>query len=136
MVGGGNVALRKISLLSRTKASIIVISPSVNEEIKEGKTDNGGNIRILNNEIQYSHLQGYIPQLQSEPFHWSIVFSATSSNEINQQISIWCHELNILVNVVDNPTLCSFISPAIVDRTPIVIAISTEGSSPVRLLIF
>ena len=61
----------------------------------------------------------------------TLVVAATDSAETNEQLSIVSHKLGIPVNVVDQPKLCSFIMPSIVDRSPIVIAISSGGTSPV-----
>lgn len=67
---------------------------------------------------------------------FKLVISATNDTETNQQVSWHAKQQNVWVNVVDNPALCDFIFPAIVDRAPLTIAISSGGASPVlaRLL--
>ncbi len=60
-----------------------------------------------------------------------LIISATDDSQLNAQVSQLAHEANIPVNVVDSPDLCSFIMPSIVDRSPIVIAISSAGKAPV-----
>jgi uroporphyrin-III C-methyltransferase/precorrin-2 dehydrogenase/sirohydrochlorin ferrochelatase len=60
-----------------------------------------------------------------------LVIAATNNAELNADISVTAQSKNILVNVVDNPELCSFLMPSIIDRNPIQIAISTGGASPV-----
>jgi uroporphyrin-III C-methyltransferase/precorrin-2 dehydrogenase/sirohydrochlorin ferrochelatase len=60
-----------------------------------------------------------------------LVIAATNDAEVNQQIAALAHARNLPVNVVDNPELCSFIVPSILDRSPVIVAVSTGGTSPV-----
>ena len=118
VVGGGDVAERKISLLLETDADVTVVSPALNPALQ-----------LLADRGQIRHLaQAFDENLVS---HYKLVIAATNDSAVNQRVSEVTQDLNIPVNVVDQPELCSFITPAIVDRSPIVVAISTGGSSPV-----
>lgn len=123
IVGGGLVALRKARLLKKAGALPVVVSKQISAELRELL---GGNpVSVI--EEDYSN------QVSS---HYALVVAATDKQAVNEQVSADAKALNIPVNVVDNPDLCSFIFPAIVDRSPIIAAVSSGGSSPVlaRLL--
>ncbi|MBI4218185.1 MAG: bifunctional precorrin-2 dehydrogenase/sirohydrochlorin ferrochelatase, partial [Elusimicrobia bacterium] len=117
VIGGGSVALRKIRILTRFGAAISVVAirvvPGVRELARKGK------VTLSQREFRHSDLDGK-----------EIVFAATGDKEINQEVSQECGRRNIWVNVVDDPSLCSFIVPAIVRRGDVSFAISTGGSSP------
>ena len=123
VVGGGKVAARKVMMLLRAGGSVTVIAPRLDETFIE--------------QIPYEKIKHC-----AEPFHVDhlddtvLVIAATNDDTINQLVSKSAKSRHIPVNVVDNPGLCSFIMPAIVDRSPIFIAISSSGKSPVlaRLL--
>ncbi|MFY0677391.1 MAG: uroporphyrinogen-III C-methyltransferase [Neptuniibacter sp.] len=123
LVGGGNVALRKARLLCRAGATVTVISHQVCDEL-QNLLDAHGGISIVG-EYHASLLEGK-----------ALVIAATDDNSLNERIHYDAVEHNIPINVVDNPTLCTFVFPAIVDRSPVVIGISSGGSAPVlaRLL--
>jgi uroporphyrin-III C-methyltransferase/precorrin-2 dehydrogenase/sirohydrochlorin ferrochelatase len=61
----------------------------------------------------------------------ALVIAATDDRQLNEKISQLANQQNLPVNVVDNPDLCSFIMPSIIDRSPVQIAVSTGGASPV-----
>ena len=118
VVGGGSVAARKVSLLLQANARVTVVSPELEDSLAQLKA---------NNEID--HIQG---QYQDDMVRqYRLVIAATDDAKVNQAIFDQAKEFNIPVNVVDQPALCSFIMPSIVDRSPVVLAISTGGSSPV-----
>lgn len=123
VIGAGDVARRKISLLRQAGAALTVIAPEACEEVQQWAKQ--GELQWLQRPWQETDTAGH-----------RIVVAATSTREVNAAVSAECQRLNIPVNVVDQPDLCSFIMPAIVDRSPIVIAISTGGGVPVlaRLL--
>lgn len=118
VVGGGSVAARKISLLGKAGADINVVSPVLCDEIQR-KLDHG--------DIQYEsrHFE------KSDLDNALLVIAATNDRSVNEQISQLAQAKNIPVNVVDNPDLCSFVVPSILDRSPVMIAVSTGGASPV-----
>jgi uroporphyrin-III C-methyltransferase/precorrin-2 dehydrogenase/sirohydrochlorin ferrochelatase len=131
VVGGGEVAARKIALLLRAGAHVTVIAPELCSELSDQLS--------VQRHAQLS--RGRITH-RAEAFHPDhlrdavLVVAATDDPVVNRTVSRAAEHLHIPVNVVDNPKLCSFIMPSIVDRSPIVVAISSGGASPVlaRLL--
>ncbi|WP_041757642.1 siroheme synthase CysG [Psychrobacter arcticus] len=123
IVGGGDVALRKADLLSRAGACITVLAPSINHEIQ-------ALLSSSKHELIYEHYN------KTYMTNSRVIIAATDDERLNHQIHADATALNIPVNVVDTPHLCDFIFPAIVDRNPIVIGISSNGKAPVlaRLL--
>ena len=123
IVGGGDVALRKADLLSRAGACITILAPNISTEIQALLSDS-------------KHALVYENYNKSHMTDARVIIAATDDETLNHQIHADATELNIPVNVVDTPHLCDFIFPAIVDRNPIVIGISSNGKAPVlaRLL--
>ncbi|MCP4595245.1 siroheme synthase CysG [Neptuniibacter sp.] len=123
LVGGGNVALRKARLLCRAGATVTVIAHKVCDELQDLLDENGGAAVIGE----------YHAALLDDKM---LVIAATDDNELNQRIHYDAVERNLPINVVDSPDLCTFVFPAIVDRSPVVIGVSSGGSAPVlaRLL--
>lgn len=117
VVGGGATAARKAALLLRAGAKVSVVAPEL-----KSKFDN---VEYHQDFFNPTYLEGY-----------RLVIAATNDKNVNEQVSKLAQEQNIPVNVVDQPELCSFIMPAIIDRSPIQVAVSTGGASPVlaRLL--
>jgi uroporphyrin-III C-methyltransferase/precorrin-2 dehydrogenase/sirohydrochlorin ferrochelatase len=118
LVGAGEVASRKAALLARTGAYLVVVAPLVRDEVRELVAKHQGEIHLR--AFQHTDLDDV-----------SLVVAATDNDAVNRQISELARARRLPVNVVDQTELCSFIVPAIVDRSPVVIAISTGGSSPV-----
>ncbi|MEM9532580.1 MAG: siroheme synthase CysG [Pseudomonadota bacterium] len=118
VVGGGEVAARKLRLLTRAAGPIEVVAPEVVPEI--ARLYMSGRVRWLQDRFDPCQLPGK-----------SLVIAATSDREVNAQVSREAMRRGLLVNVVDQPKLSNFISPAIVDRSPLVVAISSGGSMPV-----
>ena len=127
IVGGGDVALRKADLLSRAGACITVLAPSISHEIQALLSDNKSDTK--HQLIHENYHKTYMTDSR-------VIIAATDDETLNHQIHADATALNIPVNVVDTPHLCDFIFPAIVDRNPIVIGISSNGKAPVlaRLL--
>ncbi|MGE6245994.1 siroheme synthase CysG [Psychrobacter proteolyticus] len=123
IVGGGEVALRKADLLSRAGACITILAPDISHELQALLTDSKHEFIYEN--YNKTHMSGA-----------RVIIAATDDETLNHQIHADATELNIPVNVVDTPHLCDFIFPAIIDRNPIVIGISSNGKAPVlaRLL--
>jgi uroporphyrin-III C-methyltransferase / precorrin-2 dehydrogenase / sirohydrochlorin ferrochelatase len=118
VVGGGRVAVRKVDLLVRSGASITVIAPSLREELQ--KLVVSGAVKHIPSTFSAAHVDGAI-----------LVIAATDVHEVNVAVSTAARERRIPVNVVDDPVLSTFIFPAIVDRSPIIVAIGSGGESPV-----
>lgn len=123
VVGAGSCAARKIDLLLRAGAKITVVAREISSQVSAMQSTHG--LMIHEKEFEGGDLHGF-----------KLVISATNDAATNQYVSQCANEQDILVNVVDSPALCDFIFPAIVDRAPITIAISSGGMSPVlaRLL--
>lgn len=118
LVGAGSVASRKAALLARSCAHIVVVAPEIHPEIQALIAQTGGEIH--RRAFQDSDIEGA-----------ALVVAATDDDRVNRQVSTLAKTRQIPVNVVDQPELCSFIVPAIVDRSPVLVAISTGGNSPV-----
>ncbi len=118
IVGGGDVAARKSLFLLEAGAKLRVISPEFSSKFDSLRSQKG--IELIERQFELSDLD-----------QCTLVIAATNQTNLNQQISEQARSLNIPVNVVDNPSLCSFIVPSIIDRSPVQIAVSTGGSSPV-----
>jgi len=118
VVGGGEVALRKVSLLERTGADITVVAPRIVPEL--GERGAAGAIQLVSREFVPEDLNGA-----------RLVIVATSRRAVNRFIAKLCDARAIPVNVVDDRASSRFIVPAIVDRDPIIVAVSTGGTSPV-----
>ncbi len=118
VVGGGGIAARKVSLLLKAHAHVTVISPELSRELVDWCDD--GKLTHIARNFQDDDVKNAV-----------IVIAATDNQAVNEQVSTVAKAQNIPVNVVDNPQLCSFITPSIVDRSPVQIAISTGGASPV-----
>lgn len=123
VIGGGEVAARKVSLLRQAGAHVTVIAPSLGRTLSRS---------VKNNEI--THIaKPFSDKLLNQPV---LIVAATNDVEVNKQVAATAETMNVPVNVVDTPDLCTFIMPSIIDRSPIIIAVSTGGTSPVlgRLL--
>lgn len=123
VVGGGKVAARKIDLLLNAGACVTVVAPELDIELLK-KVDQGIFIYCAET-FTPAHIDNV-----------TLVIAATNDLLINQKVSEVAKKLCIPVNVVDNPDLCSFIVPSIIDRSPVLVAVSSSGKSPVlaRLL--
>jgi uroporphyrin-III C-methyltransferase / precorrin-2 dehydrogenase / sirohydrochlorin ferrochelatase len=118
VVGGGRVAARKVELLRRAGATITIVAPELLEELRELAAS--GELQHVAAPFTPSHVTGAIA-----------VVAATGLTEVNACVSAAARERHIPVNVVDDPDASTFIFPAIVDRSPILVAISSGGKAPV-----
>jgi uroporphyrin-III C-methyltransferase / precorrin-2 dehydrogenase / sirohydrochlorin ferrochelatase len=118
LVGGGEVALRKAQSLIRSQAIVQVIAPHIDPALVSLVTDNDG--RCLH--------RAFTPEDIGD---FRLVIAATDDEAVNQSVSKAALAKSCLVNVVDNPALSNFITPAIIDRSPLILAISSGGQAPV-----
>ena len=123
VVGGGRIAARKVALLLRAGAAVQVVAPQLCNEL--AGLANDGRVVHLRREFADADIEGKV-----------LVIAATDREAVNRRISELATARNIPVNVVDQPELCSFIVPSVIDRSPVQVAVSTGGSSLVlaRLL--
>jgi uroporphyrin-III C-methyltransferase / precorrin-2 dehydrogenase / sirohydrochlorin ferrochelatase len=123
VVGGGPVAARKVAWLRKAGARVTVVAPTIVAELAALARD--GTLDHRAREFQAADLR-----------HQALVIAATNDAPLNRRVHLLASDANLPVNVVDCPELCSFIVPSIVDRSPVVVAISSGGSAPVlaRLL--
>jgi len=118
IVGGGEVALRKATLLIKAKANLTLVSPQFISQLQEFSKE--GKCKLVQEEFTPEQLEGA-----------RIVIAATDNEKVNARVANAANKKNLPVNVVDQPKLCSFIMPSIVDRSPVVVAISSSGRSPI-----
>jgi len=118
IIGGGKVAQRKIKKLLEAKAQIKVVSPDITPSLKR---------------LVYKRKITWISRfVQSCDLHSAtLVIAATSNAVINKSVSRWARSQGIWVNVVDNPGLSDFISPALFRKRKAIIAVYTDGQDPV-----
>lgn len=117
VVGGGEIALRKTRLLLEAGAMVTLVAPEFDMEISDLPRDR---VTLFQ--------QNYSTQFLGDQ---RLVIAATDNEDINERVFIDAEALGIPVNSVDDPAHSRFIFPAIVDRTPIIISISSGGHAPV-----
>lgn len=118
VVGGGEAAAQKVRLLRKTSARITVMAESLNEELRG--LAHAGVLRHLPRLPQPADLDGQ-----------SLVYAATGDRRLEAELFVAARARGIPINVVDAPALSTFLTPAMVDRDPVVVAIGTEGAAPV-----
>jgi len=118
VVGGGEIALRKARLLADAGAALRVVAPEVDGQLATLAREGGGEVLVRG--YQASDLDGC-----------RLVIAATDDSALNAQVSTEAQARSLPVNVVDAPALCTVIFPAIVDRSPLVVAVSSGGDAPV-----
>ena len=123
VIGGGEVAARKVALLCDAGARVRVVAPILGRTLAAWSEQGG--IDYRQGEFLPTDLDGGV-----------LAIAATDARAVNQAVAAAAGERNIPVNVVDDPALCSFTVGSIVDRSPVLAAVSTGGASPVlaRLL--
>jgi len=117
VIGGGNVAERKVISLLDAGARVVVISPVLTPALKKLVRE-----KIINycpKPYEDGDLKGFF-----------LAYSATDNSSVNRKVFNEAKREGILLNVVDVPKLCNFIVPSVVDRGDLLIAISTSGKSP------
>jgi len=119
IVGGGRIAYRKAVLLAKAGAVIDVIAPEIENDLLEIVRASQG---------QYVQAP-YSPDIPLRDYR--LVIAATNDKATNVQVFEACEAEKILVNSVDDLPHCRFMVPAIIDRSPLVVSIATNGKSPV-----
>ncbi|MDE2939394.1 MAG: bifunctional precorrin-2 dehydrogenase/sirohydrochlorin ferrochelatase [Chloroflexota bacterium] len=117
IIGGGTIAQGKIGGLLQAGCRITVISPDATPGIRQAAQR--GDVTWLERTYQPGDLEGAF-----------IGVAATNVWHVNREIYEEAERLGVLLNVVDDPDLCSFIAPSVVKREPVTLAISTGGASP------
>ncbi len=123
VIGGGDVAARKVAMLLNSGGKVTVVAPELCPTLKQQAES--GAICHVQSRFAPTHLHEAI-----------LVIAATDDREVNKQVSAVAKTHRLPVNVVDDPDYCSFIMPSVIDRSPVIVAVSTGGASPVlaRLL--
>lgn len=117
VIGGGEVAERKVATLLQAAGQVTVISPTLTPQLQAW--------------VEERKITAHLFPYQKGDMHgFSLVFAATDDEELHRQIAAEAQEAGIFLNVVDRPALCSFIVPAIVSQGDLTLAISTSGTSP------
>ncbi|MFC1479954.1 bifunctional precorrin-2 dehydrogenase/sirohydrochlorin ferrochelatase [Candidatus Omnitrophota bacterium] len=118
VVGGGQVALRKIKTLLDAGARVHVISPAAAPGVK--RLARGRAITWAPRHVRRTDIRNA-----------SFVVAATNNSVVNERISRWAHEHDVSVNVVDHPAISDFISPAVIRLKKAIIAVYTDGRDPI-----
>ncbi|HNJ74861.1 MAG TPA: NAD(P)-dependent oxidoreductase, partial [Pseudomonadales bacterium] len=123
LVGGGEVARRKAETLLRAGATLRLVAPAIDPGLGELVRQRGGELR----------LRAFEPRDVDDVW---LAVAATDDEAVNRQVRDAARQRGVLVNVVDQPALCDFIFPSIIDRDPLLIAVSSGGRAPLlaRLL--
>ncbi len=116
LVGAGATGLRKLRWLLQAGASVTVVAPVVSDEIERLE----GQLAILRRPFEVGDVH---PDL-------ALVVSAANDAQVNKAVHARCVEVRVPVNCVDQPELCTVVFPAIVDRSPVVVAVSSSARSP------
>jgi uroporphyrin-III C-methyltransferase/precorrin-2 dehydrogenase/sirohydrochlorin ferrochelatase len=118
VVGGGEVAARKVDLLQRAGAEIRIVAQSLSPELEQQRRQ--GQVLWLGT--------AFDPRQLDEVF---LAIAATDDAALNALVFAEADKRRLLANVVDDQPLCSFIFPSIIDRSPLVVAVSSSGQAPV-----
>lgn len=118
VVGGGEVAARKVETLLESGALVTVIAPHICQEIEvlEGREPR---LRVERRPYRSGDLSGSI-----------LAFAATDAPLVHREMAVEAVERGVWVNAADDPENCSFLMPAVIERGPVAIAVGTGGASP------
>ena len=117
VIGCGEIAARKVASLLEAGADVVVVSPSLVEELAE--LARHGRIQHMKRKYAPGDMAGA-----------ALVYAATDDANLHQRLHADARERGIPINVADVPALCTFITPAVLTRGSLKIAVSTEGASP------
>ncbi|EMB5673543.1 uroporphyrinogen-III C-methyltransferase [Acinetobacter baumannii] len=119
IVGGGHIALRKATLLAKAVAIIDVVAPAIEDQLLQLIKTTGGE----------PFIEAFAEKFLSTPYR--LVIAATNDAEVNKTVFEQCEARNLLVNSVDDIPHCRFMVPAIIDRSPLIVSVASNGTSPV-----
>ncbi|MDS7943802.1 siroheme synthase CysG [Acinetobacter sp. V110_1] len=119
IVGGGHIALRKATLLAKAGAIIDIVAPEIEEQLLQLVTTTNGQ----------HFVEIFSEKFLSTPYR--LVIAATNDPQVNKTVFEQCEVRHLLVNSVDDIPHCRFMVPAIIDRSPLVISVASNGTSPV-----
>lgn len=117
VVGGGEVAERKVLSLLNAGAEVKVVSPVVTERLQKISAEGG--LLWIKRIYEEGDLEGAF-----------LAYAASDNEDVNRRISDEAAKGRVLLNVVDQPEICDFIVPSVVERGLLTIAVSTGGASP------
>ncbi|MDG1737913.1 MAG: siroheme synthase CysG [Paracoccaceae bacterium] len=118
--GGGTVAVRRVERALSAGANVISCDPTPEEELQALIDRNPNALTSFKRPAQREDVKNA-----------TVVYGASEDNVRDQRLRAWSDEFKVLCNVADEPDICDFITPSIVDRSPVVVAISTGGAAPV-----
>lgn len=118
-MGGGHIALRKATLLAKAGAIIDVVAPAIEDQLLQLIKTTGGE----------PFIEAFAEKFLSTPYR--LVIAATNDAEVNKIVFEQCEARNLLVNSVDDIPHCRFMVPAIIDRSPLIVSVASNGTSPV-----
>lgn len=113
IIGGGKVAIHKVESLEKFTHNIKIVAPEIHPEIKKRAF-----IEIVKKEYDTADLKGHL-----------LVYAATNDHELNSQIRMDARGYRCLVNVVDMPANCDFISPAVYKKDKMTVAVNSNGEN-------
>ncbi|HDK8955400.1 TPA: uroporphyrinogen-III C-methyltransferase [Acinetobacter baumannii] len=119
IVGGGHIALRKATLLAKAGGIIDVVAPAIEDQLLQLIKTTGGE----------PFIEAFGEKFLSTPYR--LVIAATNDAEVNKTVFEQCEARNLLVNSVDDIPHCRFMVPAIIDRSPLIVSVASNGTSPV-----
>lgn len=122
VVGGGDIAARKAALLLKAQAKVTIVAPEISQMTQQLLDDPD-----CQNRVQWLKASFDTAYLYAQ----TLVIAATDDNDVNHAVYQAAKARRIPVNVADEPDMCDFILASILDRSPIVVAVSSGGQSPI-----
>lgn len=120
IVGAGPIAARKAQLLIEAGAEVTLVAPAISAAVRELTQAHPQQVQSIQARYDHGHLQGH-----------QLVIAATDDVAVNQQVAADAKAAHLPVNVVNDPDTGTFIFPAVIDRSPVVAAVSSSGAAPV-----
>ena len=117
VIGGGEVAARKIRSLVDVGARVMIVAPALCDSAAALAEQHDLEVELR--EFEEKDIRGRL-----------LVIAATGATDVNRRAFAACRERRVLINTVDDPALCTAIFPSIVERSPVTVAVSTGGASP------